>query len=227
MSGNPEVDRLLPNTPRAENLAIVPMAAAGAIWGLTFVLAGVPEVAVYPWAYAALAAVNLWAYRRHARRWALDLQLALSLIVPWLLMLDLGGFRASGAVVLWSLIAPLGALLTYGVRTAAWWFGAYAALSLIAALLERRLEPTDLGDGWVAAYFFANTIGVTAVAWWVTGQYATPEVARIEVWHHSVDSLGESRPRSFDVRVAPGDDVSAAIGRHTLCVEGPSSCRWQ
>jgi hypothetical protein len=102
------------------------------------VLAGVPRAAVWPWGYTLLAGLNLWLFARVRWERALDLQLAASLAIPWLLMLDLGGFQASGAVMLWSLLAPLGALLAHGSRRAVGWFVAYALLALAAALAEGR-----------------------------------------------------------------------------------------
>ena len=86
-------------SPRADMLAMLPMGIAGLIWGATFVMAGVAVAAVWPWLYTAWGALNLWLYKRHGLRRAFDLQLALSLVIPYLLMLHLGGFAASGAVM--------------------------------------------------------------------------------------------------------------------------------
>jgi signal transduction histidine kinase/DNA-binding response OmpR family regulator len=171
-----------PRDLRADRLAIVPMALAGALWGALYVLAGVPRAAVWPWGYTLLAGLNLWLFARVRWERALDLQLALSLTIPWLLMLDLGGFQASGAVMLWSLLAPLGALLAHGSRRAVGWFVAYALLALVAALAEGRLVGVagSLGPGWVAAFFFLNVIGVTFVAWLVTARFATERAELLE-----------------------------------------------
>jgi hypothetical protein len=151
--------------PRADRLAIVPMAVAGGIWGVMYILAGVGSVAVWPWVYTVLAAANLWAYQRRGWTRALDLQLLLSLLIPWLLMLDLGGFALSGAVMIWSLIAPVGALLAYGFRRAAGWFAAYAALALVAALLETRVRasatPRPTG-GWPCSSSPTSSVS----RWW-------------------------------------------------------------
>lgn len=157
---------------RADKVAIAPMAIAGGIWGVMYVVAGVWTAALWPWSYTVLAIANLWVFVRRGWTRALDLQLLLSLVIPWLLMLDLGGFQASGAVMIWSLIAPIGALLAYGVRRAAWWFVAYAVLALVAALLEGRLPVAGIASGWIATFFFMDIIGVTFVAWLVTVRYS-------------------------------------------------------
>jgi signal transduction histidine kinase/CheY-like chemotaxis protein/HPt (histidine-containing phosphotransfer) domain-containing protein len=158
--------------PRADTIAVLPMGIAGLLWGALYVVAGVPEAAVWPWGYAVLAVLNLWLYQRRGVRWAFDVQLGLSLLVPYLLMLQLGGYSGSGAVMLWSLIAPVGALLTYGLRRAIAWFAAYAALAVVAAYLEvsAQLPGSAVSDEWIATFFALNVIGVSAVAWWIISQ---------------------------------------------------------
>ena len=180
---------------RADKVAIVPMAVAGGIWGVMYVLAGVPLAAAWPWGYTVLAAANLWAFVRLGWTRALDLQLLLSLLIPWFLMLHLGGFQASGAVMIWSLIAPVGALLAYGFRKAVAWFVAYAVLALVAALLEGRLEDAGLGDSWVATFFFMDIIGVTFVAWLVTVRYAN-QVARLIESERDARKVAEDATRA-------------------------------
>ncbi|MFP5336851.1 MAG: sensor histidine kinase, partial [Actinomycetes bacterium] len=160
--------------PRVELLAAWLMTGAGVLWGLQYVVAGVPEAAFWPWTYVVVSAVNLFAYQRWGWRWWLELQLLLSLLVPWLLMWQLGGFAASGAVALWSLVAPIGALLAYGLRRALMWFAAYVVLVVVAAVREPS-APAGLvtSQAWVAAFFALNVICVTAVAWLITGSFAT------------------------------------------------------
>jgi signal transduction histidine kinase/DNA-binding response OmpR family regulator/HPt (histidine-containing phosphotransfer) domain-containing protein len=167
---------------RADTLAIVPMALAGAVWGLAYLLAGVPRAAVWPWGYTLLAGFNLWLFRRSTWERALDIQLLASLLIPWLLMLDLGGFAASGAVMLWSLLAPIGALLAYGPRRAVGWFAAYGVLGVVAAVLEgtRTAAAGTMPDGWIAAFFFMNVIGVTFMAWLVTARFAGQRADLVE-----------------------------------------------
>lgn len=61
------------------------------------------------------------------------MQLAGTLLTPLLIQWAMGGFAASGSIVLWSLLAPLCALVFLGTRMALWWFGAFASLVLLDA----------------------------------------------------------------------------------------------
>src|SRR5690606_35229963 len=108
------------------------MAIAGAIWGAIYVVAGIPSVAVWPSAYTLLAAVNITIYLRQGWQWSVVLLLLFTLLIPWLLMLDMGGFAISGAVKIWSVLAAVGAFLTHGIARAVWWFVAYALLAVTA-----------------------------------------------------------------------------------------------
>jgi CheY-like chemotaxis protein len=164
---------------RAETVVLATVAVAGAVWGVTYLFAGVPWAALWPWGLAIAAVALLTLYRRGSG-WAVQLLLVLTLMAPWLLMLQLDGFQASGAVMIWSLMAPVAALLVYGFRIARWWFLAYAVLALVAAFLEPSTLPSDAMDaGWRAAYFFLNLVGATAAAWLVIGRSTTQHAAPV------------------------------------------------
>jgi adenylate cyclase len=60
------------------------------------------------------------------------LELSALLVAPFALQWFLGGFRPSGNTVLWSLLAPLCALVLVGTRVAVGWFAAFALLVLAA-----------------------------------------------------------------------------------------------
>jgi adenylate cyclase len=62
-----------------------------------------------------------------------SLLLAGLLLIPVLLQWTMGGYAASGAVLLWALLAPLCALVFQGARIAVAWFAAYALLALVSA----------------------------------------------------------------------------------------------
>ena len=80
---------------------------------------------------AAIALLHLLLSKRAAA--AAALQLVGLLLVPFLLQWTMGGYARSGTIVLWSLLAPLCALVFLGTRLAVWWFGAFAVLVLVAS----------------------------------------------------------------------------------------------
>jgi adenylate cyclase len=69
----------------------------------------------------------------HAYRFT---QLALILLLPWLMTISLGGFHNSSAVILWSTLCPLGALVVHDLRTASRWFWVFLILLAGSAVLQ-------------------------------------------------------------------------------------------
>jgi len=140
------------------------MASLAVVWGGLYLGFGEPVAASIPLVYAVASFASLAVFAR-VRGYALfrASQLVLSLLLPFLLMLALGGFVASSAVVLWSLTCPLGALVFAGRRTATGWFVAYVGLVILAAFIAPGLD-SDLPDSFVTTFFVLNLTGVSVVA---------------------------------------------------------------
>jgi class 3 adenylate cyclase len=140
------------------------MASLAVGWGALYLAVGKPVSAAIPLVYSCASFVSLGVFGR-VRRYELFRvsQLALSLCLPFFLMLSLGGFVGSGAVVLWSLTSPLGALVFAGRRPAAGWFASYLLLLLVGAALSGGGRD-DLSAGVVTLFFVMNLGGVSVVA---------------------------------------------------------------
>jgi signal transduction histidine kinase/DNA-binding response OmpR family regulator/HPt (histidine-containing phosphotransfer) domain-containing protein/PAS domain-containing protein len=142
---------------------------AGMIWGAIYLLAGERTAGFLPLLYALLSLLNLLVFGR-TRRYELFRfnQLLLILVIPWLLMVALGGFVASSAVILWGLLAPIGAMIFAGPRSARRWFLAYAALVIVGGLLEPILRSgNSLPPGLITAFFVMNIGAPSAIVFFL------------------------------------------------------------
>ncbi|MQB02250.1 MAG: hypothetical protein GEU78_18745, partial [Actinobacteria bacterium] len=85
------------------------------IWVVTYWAFGLPRSASIPLAYQLVSLTSLVFFVRTKRYRAFRFtQILLMLLLPALLQVSLGGFVASSGVILWSLTAPVGALLFAG-----------------------------------------------------------------------------------------------------------------
>lgn len=145
--------------------ASLAFALAGLLWGGVYLAFGEHLAGAVPISYGLLSLLSVLVYARsgdYAR--FRFVQLLLILCLPFLLQLALGGFVSSSAVILWSLICPLGALLL-GRRQAAGWFGAFALLVLLAGLVQPQVQLTNrLPDWLVLGLFVANITAVSGIA---------------------------------------------------------------
>jgi class 3 adenylate cyclase len=138
------------------------------VWVVSYALMGLYVSALIPFTYQVASVANLVVFARNKRyRLFRSSELALSLLLPFLLQLSLGGFFPSSAVVLWSFTAPLGALLFAGRRSAARWFLAFVCVVAAAAMLDPIVpDRTAMIPTWVIILFFANNIlGVTGTSY--------------------------------------------------------------
>jgi len=141
------------------------MSAAGVLWGTIYVVFGEPTAASIPYGYATLTLANTLLARRTDRDGVfLSAQVLLTLLLPFLLMLALGGFTSSSAVILWSLVAPVAALVVIGERSAVRWFAAYAVLILLGGVLEPFVRRSNnLPPLAITAFFVMNVTAVSAL----------------------------------------------------------------
>jgi guanylate cyclase len=140
---------------------------AGVVWGYLYWVVGEHEVALTPWAYVTGSTVSLAAFAR-TRSFAFlrTAQLLLILVAPALGMVMLGGLDESSSVILWSLLAPLGAV-AFDRPGRAWpWFAAFVATIVLALALSEVVRPNgaDLPNGFVRTFDVLNIVVVSLVA---------------------------------------------------------------
>jgi signal transduction histidine kinase len=154
-------------------LAMSMIIPAGVVWGLIYAAFGAWLAAAAPLAYSILSAVNLAVLHRARRfRTFQIVELALILVLPFVLQLALGGFVGGSAVVLWALLGPLFAVLFTTVDEAVRWFAAFIAAVVAAAAAQPHLDYDNaLPDGMVIAFFVLNLGAVSGIAFAILASF--------------------------------------------------------
>ena len=189
--------------------------AAGAIWGITYILLGETVAGVIPLSYAIvslLSVIHFGLTRQY--RFFRGSQLVLILVLPFLLMVALGGYINSSAVILWSFICPLGALMFAEYRQAPRWLLAYLALLVISGLLQSYVRLTNhLSPGMVITFFVLNISAVSSIAfvllYYFVGQKELAyRLLRVEQ-DRSESLLLNVLPREIAARLKSGERIIA------------------
>jgi adenylate cyclase len=137
------------------------------VWGCLYWAFGEEPVALTPWAYFAGSALSLAVFAKTRNFASLrTAQLLLILVAPALGTVMVGSLRESSAVILWSLLAPLGAVALDRPRRVWPWFAAFVATVLLALGLAEVVRPdaADLPDGFVRTFDILNIVVVSFVA---------------------------------------------------------------
>ena len=140
---------------------------AGIVWGYLYWVADELGAALLPWGYVVGSLVSLAIFARtKSFAFLRTAQLLLILVIPALLTVALGGLGESSDVILWSLLAPLGAV-AFDRPARAWpWFAAFVVVVVASVALAEAVRPdgADLPSGLVRAFDVMNIVVPALVA---------------------------------------------------------------
>lgn len=141
----------------------------GILWGGAYLALGFPLAGSIPLAYSALSGAGLLYFLRSKHYGILCYsQLILILFLPFFLQWSLGGFAISGAVILWAILSPIGALMFAGTMRSVPWFIAYVLLVVLSGLTGGKdVSQAALPPSVTAISFVMNIGGVSAIVFFL------------------------------------------------------------
>jgi class 3 adenylate cyclase len=167
-------------------------------WGLLYIAYDEPLSGAIPLAYTVLSLTSIVVLTLTRRYDVFRFsQLALMLVLPFALMIALGGFIPSSVIVSWAFFAPLGALAFATPREALHWFTAYLLLLVAVGIGGGSVRPANnLPPALISVMFIVNITTVSVVAFSAVyvfvrerdrafaavqrlfGQYLSPQIVR-------------------------------------------------
>ena len=141
----------------------------GVLWGIGYFGLGLAVSGSIPVSYSVMSAASLlYFFKTKSYKFFCHSQLSLILLLPFVLQLSLGGFSASGAVVLWAILSPIGALMFAGTTRAIPWFVVYVILIALSSVLsDSPWQPVSLSPAVIIALFVMNIGGVSAIVFFL------------------------------------------------------------
>ena len=148
------------------------MSGGGLLWGSISVAFGLYTASTVPFGYVIITAVNFGVFAR-TRRFgvARAVQLAASLLLPFLFQWALGGFVASGVVMLWAMLCLVGSLTFSDPRETGVALIAFVALTIASGLLDptvAALAGHPEPDPRVTAFIVINLCAITSTVFGLT-----------------------------------------------------------
>ena len=160
---------------------------AGVTWGLLYIYFNEPLAGAIPLSYSIVSLLSIVHFGlTHRYRFFRFSQLALILLLPFLLMVALGGFVSGSAVILWALICPLGAMFFDEPRHAPRWFFAFISLVVLSAFLQPYVgSANNLSSAVVIFFLVINILGVSSIVFLMAFYF----VGQKNVFQHKSESL--------------------------------------
>lgn len=147
------------------------MSGGGLLWGSLSVVFGLAYESLVPFSYIGITALNLlFLWRSKNFSAARTVQITASMLLPFAFMWTLGGFRTSGAVMIWGLMALIGSLTFDDLRHNARWLFMFVGLTVFSGLVEPSLTPPAAiqNDTVSVTFFVLNIVVVNSVVFGLT-----------------------------------------------------------
>jgi serine phosphatase RsbU (regulator of sigma subunit) len=199
----------------------------GILWGGTYLALGFPFSGSIPLAYSVLSGAGLLYFLRSKHYGFLcTSQLILILLFPFFLQWSLGGFAVSGAVIIWAILSPIGALMFAGTMRSVPWFAAYVLLVVFSGFIGGRdVSQAALPAAVTAISFVMNIGGVSAIVFFLLRYFVKEReraMAALDKEHRKVRhslSLAMEVQQSLLPRVNPTVKGLDITGRSVYCDE--------
>lgn len=188
------------------------MIAGSAIWLSIYWLLGLPLPATLPVTFQLLSLATLLIYL-----WTLNFeffraaQLGLWLFVPFVAQWAIGDFVSASGIILWGLLAPVGAGLLFSVRESLPWMVAYVVLTIASGYVDYQLigvpHLTRSVPLRTSVVFFAlNFAAVATMVYWLLSFAFTERArsrARLESAHVELQEE-QDRSERLLLNILPG-----------------------
>ena len=135
------------------------------LWSVIYFAAGARLAAAAPAVYSIVTPINtaLLGCTRNVVLYRF-IQLLMTLVLPWLVMVSLGGFKSSSVVIIWAALCPLVSLLVEDLHRTLLWIVGFVLLLIVSAFLQPHLTPAELPEALVIWFFVLNLGAVIAIA---------------------------------------------------------------
>lgn len=150
------------------------MSFAAMVWLALYWTMGTKLSTAIPFGYQVVSAVSLLIYFRTKNFAFLRLcQLTLFLFIPFMMQWAIGSFVSSSGVMLWAVMAPIGALVFWGQRESLPWIVAYLVLTAISGVFDYLLvdRPPVLPMKTVAIFFVLNFAAISTIVYFLVRHF--------------------------------------------------------
>ena len=134
------------------------------LWSAAYLAAGAPLAALAPAVYSVITPINtaLLGWTRNFRLYRFT-QLLMTLVLPWVVMMSLGGYKESSVVFIWAALCPLVSLLVEDLRQTLLWIVGFVLLLVASAILQPYLSPSGMPEAFVTWFFVLNLGSVIVI----------------------------------------------------------------
>lgn len=146
---------------------ILMMNTGGVVWGILCLVFKFYLISIIPFGYFAFSMFNLWyLFKSENFAFTRSIQVLCSLLLPFLFQWLLGGFNATGVVMLWSVLTLIALLTFSNANEGKGWLLFFVVLLVVSTIADGYLSnftPPSLREVHVQRVLLAINIGMIGV----------------------------------------------------------------
>ena len=197
------------------------MSVGGVVWGSISLSYGLAFQAAFPLAYVGISLINMIYFSLVKKiRVVRFIQVLISLSLPFLFQWSLGGFNASGTIMLWAILALIASLTFQSTQTATGWLSVYLLLTIVSAVFDEQLKefkPDILPDSSIVFVIINLTLISTIVFGLVVyfvNKFKEAEV-RLEKERNDLRQTNNQLKKSYNVLMKSYSQIKNAQRKQT------------
>lgn len=189
------------------------VSVASTLWLAIYWSLGPQLSATLPFVFQILLAGNLFIYLKSGNfNFFRIAQLGLFLFFPFVAQWSIGNFITASGLILWGILAPIGAILCFGVRESIAWFAAYIFFVALTGFFDYYLADTmPLNQARIpirtSVFFFAlNFVAISTMVYLML-RYSIQEKQKIEhklAEAHRLLQIEQDRSERLLLNILPG-----------------------
>ena len=174
------------------------MSFGGVIWGSICYVQELYTPAIVPLIYIIITILNFsYLYATKNFIVAQNVQITISLLLPFFFQYFLGGFVASGGNVLWSILAVFGSFTLRRRRATIVWLVLFIVIMIVSGVVDESAKRFDAGlsDSLITFFFVTNFIITTSIVFTLYYYFVRSEEKARKSLHDSLEELKMTQER--------------------------------
>jgi len=168
------------------------MSTGGLLWGTICLVYELYLPMVVPYSYIGITTLNFfYLYKTKNFEVSQNIQITISLLLPFFFQFFLGGFVASGGNVLWAVLAVFGSFTFRRRGKSITWLLLFILLMIFSGIVDDQAKRFDVGldDEFIVSFFVFNFVMVIAIIFSLYYYFVrSEEKARIKL-HESLQEV--------------------------------------
>jgi len=203
------------------------MAMGGLTWGLLCLYFEFYMASAIPLGYTFFTLANYVFWKKTGKFRAVKfVQVAFSISLPFLFQWLLGGYRPTGVVMLWAVLALIGLLTFYGTRYVLYWAGLFLFLTIISVLQDSyfsQFTPDALHSETVQNSLMAVNFFIVSFMLFVLARYFVQiqreTVLEVRLMNHSLKASEQEKEQAYQEVLASEEEIRQSMEELTITNE--------